>query len=176
MPEWTEPRTWVPGERLRAPQLNAQLRDNLLVLVGLVAVKAEVTSAGQRSSDTYGPLDDESGPEVAFRTGPSGDVTLAIYAHARTTEEGEAQRAYMSYEIERVSDNEVVVAPSDFRSVLWRKTLGESGSLTWLEGSDDGLDPDTEYVARLVYRHEGDGEIDASYRRIVVWGVREVTT
>ena len=179
MPEWTEPKTWEPEEYLRAQELNEQLRDNLEVLVGMVAVKAEATGAAIRSSDEWGPFDDDDGPvEAPFRTGPQGHAVLAIYGHGRVTERDGGVRGFMSYEIERVDDGEIVVGPSELRSCLWRDNLGASASFTWLEDDTaDALEANQEYVARLVGKVTDDGdvgaELDVSHRRIVVWDVRE---
>jgi len=179
MPEWTDPKTWEVGEKVRAADLNAMIRDNLKVLVGMRAVKAEATGAAIRSSDEWGPFDDDDGPvEVAFRTGPQGHAVLALYGHGRVTERDGGVRGFMSYEIERVEDSEIVVGPSELRSCLWRDDLGASASFVWLEDDTaDALEADQEYVARIVGKITDDGdvgaELDVSHRRIVVWDVRE---
>ena len=178
MPEWTEPRTWQPGELVRAADLNAQLRDNVTVLAELGAVKAEVTGAGTRTSNEWGPLDDEDGPTVRFRTGPGALVVVVLYAQGRTTVTGDAQRAYASYRITRVDDGEDVVEPSLLRSLLWRSNLGSSASFVWLEQASDGLEADVEYDLSMEFLHttagqgEADGGVQVSHRRVMAMLVR----
>lgn len=174
MAEWTDPETLeqVAGTAAPAAVFNSVL-DNLTVLASLGAQKGEITASGQRTTDTYGPLDDEAGPEVEFRTGPLGLVVFTLYAQFRVSPAG--GNGFVSYEIRRLSDNVQVVAPSDLRSLRTRDNLTQSKSFPWLEGPNDGLDADETYVLRMLYR-AGDGAdfVEATHRRVLTSFVRPV--
>jgi len=45
MADWTDPKTWVTGGTVTAPEMNAHLRDNLLYLYDAPAVAVRLTSA-----------------------------------------------------------------------------------------------------------------------------------
>jgi len=160
------PPTFEPLEYPSAAKLN-EIRDWIDALNSVTLITDENNFTSTRQSDEYGPMDEGTGPEVTFKAGPDGKVMLFIYAWIRTTISGTF--AHASYEIERVSDNETVVGPSDLRSIMARDGIASSRQHVWREH----LVPGETYVARMVYRAdsndpEDNPTVDCRFTKLIV--------
>ncbi len=168
LPE-TNPPTFTPLEFPSAAKMN-EVRDWINALLAVTLVTDENGASAIREDDEYGPMNDQPGPSVTFKAGPDGMVQIYLYAWIRVGLSG-SHFAYASYEIERTSDNEIVVGPSDLRSIMTRDTLASSRQFVWREE----LTPGETYTCRMVYRAQADSSdpsaepwVDTSYRKLMV--------